>query len=78
MLPAIAVWRELRQNQFLALRWSGPSLDIATHVLWHKDKWISPAMAAFLEIVKGNLDEDERAIPERPQATNLRSPRRHK
>lgn len=78
LLPAIAVWRELRQNQFMALRWSGPSLDIATHVLWHKDKWISPAMAAFLEIVKGNLDDDERAIPERLQATNPRSSRQHK
>jgi DNA-binding transcriptional LysR family regulator len=46
LLPAIVVSRELRQHQFKALGWSGPSLDIATHLLWHKDKWVSPAMAA--------------------------------
>jgi len=77
LLPAISVWRELRQNQFMALRWAGPSLDIATHVLWHKDKWISPPMAAFLELIKSRLDDDERAIPERSQATAPRSPRQH-
>src|SRR5579859_3313764 len=40
LLPAIAVARELRQNQFKALHWTGPSLDISTWVIWHKDKWM--------------------------------------
>jgi DNA-binding transcriptional LysR family regulator len=57
LLPAIVVARELRQNQFRALHWAGPSLDIATHLLWHKDKWISPAMAAFIELSKDKLEE---------------------
>ena len=48
LLPAIVVARELRQHQLKALHWAGPSLDIATHILWHKDKWVSPAMAAFM------------------------------
>lgn len=64
LLPAIVVARELRQNQFKALHWEGPSLDIATHVLWHKDKWISPAMAAFLELIKAQLAQSE--VGERP------------
>lgn len=59
LLPAIVVARELRQNQFKALHWEGPSLDIDTHVLWHKDKWISPAMAAFLELIKAQLEQSE-------------------
>jgi DNA-binding transcriptional LysR family regulator len=57
LLPAIVVARELRQNQFKALHWAGPSLDIATHILWHKDKWVSPAMAAFAELCKDKLEE---------------------
>jgi len=57
LLPAIAVARELRQNQIKALHWAGPSLDIATHILWHKDKWISPAMQAFVELCKDKLEE---------------------
>ncbi len=57
LLPAIVVSREVRSQHFKALRWAGPSLDIQTHILWHKDKWISPAMAAFLEIVQAHCDE---------------------
>ncbi len=53
LLPAIVVSREMRQRQLKALPWAGPSLDIATHILWHKDKWVSPAMAAFQELIQG-------------------------
>jgi len=53
LLPEIAVAQELRKHQIKALAWAGPSLDIATHILWHKDKWVSPAMAAFNELFQG-------------------------
>jgi DNA-binding transcriptional LysR family regulator len=59
ILPAIAVAREVRQHHFNALHWAGPSLDIPTHILWHKDKWVSPAMAAFRDLVKGTAEEGE-------------------
>jgi DNA-binding transcriptional LysR family regulator len=55
LLPAIVVWRELRQRQFKTLRWAGPSLDIRTHIMWHKDKWVSPAMASFRDLVQSTL-----------------------
>lgn len=59
LLPAIAVAREIRQHHFKALHWAGPSFDIPTHILWHKDKWISPAMAAFRDLVHESCDESE-------------------
>src|SRR6202453_547548 len=59
LLPAIVVARELRQHQLKVLHWAGPSMDIATHILWHKDKWISPAMAAFMELVQEKLEDAE-------------------
>ena len=55
LLPEIVVARELRQRQFKAMRWAGPPLDIRTHILWHKDKWVSPAMAAFRDLVQSTL-----------------------
>ncbi|MGD0098164.1 MAG: LysR family transcriptional regulator [Terracidiphilus sp.] len=55
LLPGIVVARELRQRQFKVLRWAGPALNIQTHVLWHKDKWVSPAMAAFRDLVQSAL-----------------------
>ena len=59
VLPAIVVARELRLHQLKALHWAGPSFDIATHILWHKDKWVSPAMAAFMGLVKEKLYDSE-------------------
>ena len=49
VLPEIVVAREIKAKQLAALRWAGPSLDIAIHALWHKDKWLSPNIAAFLQ-----------------------------
>jgi len=57
LLPAIVVAREVRQNQMKALHWGGPTLDIATQIIWHKDKWISPAMRAFAELCRNKLEE---------------------
>jgi DNA-binding transcriptional LysR family regulator len=66
LLPGIVVARELRQRQFKALRWAGPPLDIGTHIMWHKDKWVSPAMAAFRDLVLSTLaDASRETLPER-------------
>jgi hypothetical protein len=27
--------------------------------MWHKDKWVSPAMAAFQELMQAKLDDSE-------------------
>ena len=59
LLPMIVVERELRQKHIKALTWAGPPLDIATHIVWHKDKWVSPAMEAFVEMVRDNLDQSD-------------------
>lgn len=63
LLPAIAVSRELRQQQIKALAWDGPLLDIATHLVWHRDKWVSPAMAVFVDLVKEKLESDDAIRP---------------
>ena len=63
LLPAIVVVDELRQQHLKALHWAGPSLDIATNILWHKDKWISPAMAAFMELLKDKLEDSQPVSP---------------
>ena len=52
VLPEIVVARELKAGQLVALRWEGPELDMGTYALWHKDKWMSPNIAAFLGMLK--------------------------
>jgi DNA-binding transcriptional LysR family regulator len=55
LLPEIVVADELKRGKLAALAWTGPQLDIATHLVWHKDKWISPAVRAFIALVKESL-----------------------
>jgi DNA-binding transcriptional LysR family regulator len=59
LLPAIALARELRDKQCIAIRWAGPVLDVATYLTWHHDKWISPALAAFRDVVMESLREKD-------------------
>jgi DNA-binding transcriptional LysR family regulator len=71
LLPAIVISRELRQHLFKTLNWAGPSLDVTTDILWHKDKWVSPAMAAFLELLQSQVDD---APPTDPQTVSCCNP----
>ena len=54
-LPEMAAEEELRSNKLVALNWAGPAFHIMTCLSYHKDKWISPAARAFLDIAKEEL-----------------------
>jgi DNA-binding transcriptional LysR family regulator len=41
-------------------------LDVGTYILWHKDKWVSPAMAAFRDLVRSTLADDSREAQSTP------------
>lgn len=57
LLPEVVIAAELRKRQFTILNWQGAKMSIATHIVWHKDKWISPGMQAFLDVLKSKLEE---------------------
>jgi DNA-binding transcriptional LysR family regulator len=61
LLPEIVVDRELSRKQIVSLAWIGTEMGIATHVVWHKDKWISPALGAFISLLEQMLKEPARA-----------------
>lgn len=50
-LPLVAAKDEIAAGRLRVLNWAGPSLDMYTLVAWHKDKWRSAAMGAFLDLV---------------------------
>jgi DNA-binding transcriptional LysR family regulator len=56
-LPRITLGAELAKGSLISLPWEGPDLTMATQVVWHKGKWISPAMAAFLEVVREEIQK---------------------
>jgi DNA-binding transcriptional LysR family regulator len=55
VLPAIDVAGEVQSGRIAILPWAGPALQVVTQVVWHKDKWLSPALHAFLLITRDEL-----------------------
>lgn len=52
VLPVVAAEVEIAAGRLAELPWAGDDLTIASHVVWHKDKWLSPALEAFLEMTR--------------------------
>ncbi|HET8841558.1 MAG TPA: substrate-binding domain-containing protein, partial [Ktedonobacteraceae bacterium] len=51
-LPAITVRQELEEGRLVILNWEQRSFGVITQMLWHKDKWLSPALQAFLGVAR--------------------------
>jgi DNA-binding transcriptional LysR family regulator len=52
VLPAVAIRAEVSQKKLVVLPWRGKPLSMVTQILRHKEKWVSPALQAFLDVVK--------------------------
>jgi DNA-binding transcriptional LysR family regulator len=68
LLPEIVIACELKKKQFTVMNWQGAKMSIATHMVWHKDKWISPGMQAFQDILKAKLQETSSPTLVQPRA----------
>lgn len=54
-LPAIAVETELAQGRLATLHWSAGDYGLTTHLAWHRNKWLSPALRAFIDLSRSTL-----------------------
>ncbi len=50
-LPLTAIEEELEQKKFVKLNWKGPEFPMYTQVLYHKSKWMSAALRAFIDLI---------------------------
>ncbi len=50
IMPEIAVKNEIDQGRLAAVRLSDSPSEAAVLMIWHKDKWISPAVESFMEM----------------------------
>ncbi len=63
VVPRVAVASEVAQGQLIPLNWVGPELTFVTQVAWHKDKRLSPAFQAFLQVVREVLVSPSAEVP---------------
>lgn len=52
LLPLVAIKSEIEKGQLIPLNWCGRDFQVTTHAVWHEDKWMSPALRAFLEVAR--------------------------
>jgi DNA-binding transcriptional LysR family regulator len=54
-LPAVTVAAEIAQGRLAPLQWEEHNFQVFTQMLWHKEKWLSPALNAFLTVAREML-----------------------
>ncbi len=54
-LPAVAVAAEVAQGHLAELCWDGPALGVYTQMVWHRRRWLSPPLTAFLDLARETL-----------------------
>jgi DNA-binding transcriptional LysR family regulator len=68
VLTAVSVAEEIRNGRLAALNWSESEFQVSTQVLRHRDKWLSPALKAFMdtagEVLEGVGEEHSRTVPD--------------
>jgi DNA-binding transcriptional LysR family regulator len=60
VLAAVSVAEEIEAGKLAALRWGEPDFNVMTQMVRHKDKWLSPALRAFLEVARRVLRSQNR------------------
>ena len=52
LLPEMTVSRELSSGELIAIEWTDAAYPIATQLCWNRNKWLSPAASAFIDLVQ--------------------------
>jgi DNA-binding transcriptional LysR family regulator len=60
VLPTVSVVAEMAQERLVALPWLEKDFQMVTQIIWHKEKWISPAMQAFLAVTREVIKDAEK------------------
>lgn len=58
VLPEVAVKAELAAGRLIVLPCTEAVLTMSTCLAWHKDKWLSPALRAFIQLTREVLCEE--------------------
>lgn len=58
ILPRIAIAEEVAQERLIILPWAEGEIEVATLMIWYKERWISPTLNAFMEITREVMKSD--------------------
>ncbi len=59
VMPQVVIQSDLAAGRLVALQVAELEFNVSTQLIWHKDKWVSPALGAFLKMTRTMLGEVE-------------------
>lgn len=62
LLPRIAAAGELARGELVSLAWQGPGIPVEARMIFHRDKWLSPALAALESLIMADR-ANARSVP---------------
>ncbi len=57
VLPRSAITEDLAQGRLVVLPWSEGPLEVEVLMIWHRQRWLSPSLRAFMDLVRQALAE---------------------
>ena len=57
ILPEVTVAEDIIQGRLSVLPWDGGGIEVAAMMIWYKDRWLSPSLSAFMEVVRKILKD---------------------
>ncbi|WP_144549604.1 LysR family transcriptional regulator [Bacillus sp. X1(2014)] len=52
LLPEMVVKKDIIEGRMKEIPWKGPESSLFTQIAWHKDKWITPPLEAFINLTR--------------------------
>ena len=52
MIPLMSIRKDIAQEKIAVLPWAEENLETAVLMIWHRDKWISPVLRAFMDTAR--------------------------
>lgn len=59
VLPAMVVEKEIKEGKMQEITWMNLDSTIHTQIAWHKDKWVTSPLRAFIELTRTTFKEYE-------------------
>jgi DNA-binding transcriptional LysR family regulator len=64
VLPETAVAAEAARREVIILPWPEGGIEVALLMVWYRDRWISPALSAFMNLTKKMMAQSTEEINE--------------
>lgn len=59
LLPKIVVEEDINRGELIKLNWTDTPIDIQALMLFHREKWLSPALLALEKIILSSLPDNK-------------------